>query len=806
MENSNSGAENAPVLEKVTFKKFALACKTKWLWFLISVVFFTGLGTFYALRQQPKYLRSMSILVEDQENSSASSLASSFASLGFGRGYTNVYNEMLTFMSPSIIAQVVKDLDLDMNYTRKGFPYGDTFYGVTLYGANLPFKVEFLDLDPTLGGQFIAEVDPDGKMKLNKFILRTLDGKEKLDGTVAVPQRFCTVKTPLGRVKFSPNPKFDGELYEETERIVVRRNGFMSTVEAYAELLKVEIADRDAQVVNLSIKDVSTERADDILNDVLDVYTKNWMADKERVSQATSDFIDKRLDLLVGELGSVDNTIAAYKKDKLTPDLLEAGKLNMATTRDIDKQLLEASTALSMSRYIAEYVNNPANDMKVIPVNTVGTSNQLEAQIAKYNELLMARDNLKESTSSENPIVQDYDIQLKGLHSAISHALNNQVVNMTNNVNSLQAAKGELKGQLAEGPEMAKYLRTEERQQEIKEQLYLYLLQKREENQLSKTFTNDKTRVITPPMGSVIPIAPKKKLVILLSFMFGLVLPGGIVYLQVANDTKVRSRKDLERMSIPMLGEIPYVGGKRNVLTGMLPKKTKKSGELEQMSVVVRSGSRDMVNEAFRIVRGNLDFMTHRQKNQVIMITSFNPGSGKSFVSYNLCASIALKGRNVLLIDGDLRHGSASQFVGMPSKGITSYLTGNSDDWRKFTVPVQDQPGFSVLPIGHRPPNPAELLDSDEMRALVAAAKQEYDYVVIDCPPIDVVVDTQILGALVDRTIFVVRAGLLEKTALGDVEQIYHSGRFKNVTILLNGTDTHFSAYGGGSTYYSTGM
>jgi len=801
MENSNSGAENATVQEKVSLQKFVKACKSKWLWFLISVVFFTGLGAFYAFRQQPKYLRSMSVLVEDQDSSSASALANSFASLGFGGGYTNVYNEMLTFMSPSIMVQVVKDLELDMNYLQKDFPHG-----TTLYGTNLPFKVEFLDLEPTLGGQFIAEVNPDGKMKLNKFILRTPDGKEKLEGSVMVPERFCTVKTPLGRVRFSPNPKFDGQPFEDTEKIVVRRNGFMSTVEAYAEQLKVEIADRDAQVVNLSIKDVSTERADDILNDVLNVYTKNWMADKERVSQATSDFIDKRLDLLVGELGSVDNTIATFKKEKLTPDLLEAGKLNMATTRDIDNQLLGAITALSMSRYIAEYVNNPANDMKVIPVNTIGNSSQLEAQIAKYNELLMARDNLVGSTSLANPLVQDYDIQLKGLHAAIARALNNQVVSMTNSVNSLQAAKGELKGQLAESPEMAKYLRTEERQQKIKEQLYLYLLQKREENQLSQTFTNDKTRIITPPMGSVRPIAPKKKLIILLSFMFGLVLPGGIVYLQVANDTKVRSRKDLERMVIPMLGEIPFVGKKKGILAGLLPKKSKKSGELEQMSVVVRSGSRDMVNEAFRIVRGNLDFMTHRQKNQVIMITSFNPGSGKSFVSYNLCASFALKGKSVLLIDGDLRHGSASQFVGMPSKGITSYLTGNSDDWQKFIVPVQDQPGFYVLPIGHRPPNPAELLDSDDMRALVASAKSQYDYVVIDCPPIDVVVDTQILGALVDRTIFVVRSGLLEKTALGDVEQIYHSGRFKNVTILLNGTDTHFSAYGGGSTYYSTGV
>ncbi len=800
MENNNTVTDNATMQEKVTLQKFLNACKKRWVWFLLSVIFFTGIGTFYALRQQPIYLRSMSVLIQDEDSGGTSAIANSFASLGFGGGANNVYNEMLTFMSPAVMMQVVKNLDLDMSYTKKGFPHG-----TTLYGSNLPFTVEFLDLDPMIGGQFIAEMSPDGKMKLKKFILRTPEGKEKLDGEVMVPTRFRTVKTPLGKVTFHPNPKFSGEPYDEVEKIVVRRDGVLSTTEAYTEALKVEIADRDAQVINLSIKDVSTERADDVLNMVLDVYTKDWMADKERVSQATSDFIDHRLDLLVGELGSVDNNIADFKKNKLTPDLVEAGKLNMTTTRDIDNQLLETSTMLSMSRYIAEYVNNPANDMKVIPVNTIGTSSQLEAQIVKYNELLMARDNLVASSSVNNPLVLDYDAQLKGLHAAIARALNNEVVNLTNSVNSLQSAKGELKGQLAEGPEMAKYLRTEERQQKIKEQLYLYLLQKREENQLSKTFTNDKPRVITPPMGSVRPIAPKKKLIILMSFIFGLVLPGGIVYLQVAGDNKVRSRKDLERMSIPMLGEIPLVGKNKNKVMGLFAKK-KNQGELEQMSVLVKSGSRDMINEAFRIVRGNLDFMTHRKKHQVIMITSFNPGSGKSFVSYNLCASFALKGNSVLLIDGDLRHGSTSQYVGMPSKGITSYLTGNADDWRKFVVPVKDQPGFSVLPIGHRPPNPAEILDSDEMRALVNAARDEYDYVVIDCPPIDVVVDTQIIGALVDRTIFVVRAGLLEKAALPDIEQIYDSGRFKNITVLLNGIDTHFSVYGGGSTYYSTGV
>lgn len=793
----NKSANNVEVTNKVTLQQFMKACAAKWQWFVISVVLFSCLGVFYAYRQQSKYLRLMSVLIKDQDGG-AGSIASSFASLGIGGSYNNVNNELIAFMSPAIMTEVVRNLKLDMDYLQKGFPHG-----TTLYGATLPFEVEFLDVDPDKGVSFEAEVSPEGKMQFKKFALYDEDGKHKLDGSVNVSSRFGVFKTPVGRVKFSPNPRFSGQPYDETETIVVSRGSFLATVEAYADLLKGELVDRDAMVINLSIKDVSKERGDDILNEVLKVYTNKWIADNNRLTKATCEFIDQRLESLVGELGNVDNVIADFKQQHLVPDLEEAGKLNMASTRELEQQLLEASTKLSMAQYLADYVRNPANDKKVIPVISGGANAHLDGQIAEYNELLMSRNNLAASTSDNNPLVKDYDNQLKGFHEAIARALNSQVHDLTNSVNNISSAKGTLKSELSQGPEFAKYLRSEERQQKVKEQLYLFLLQKREENQLSQSFVSDKTRVLTPPMGSVEPVAPKKKLIVILAFMFGLILPSGVVYVQEASSNRVRSRKDLERMATPLLGEIPFIGKKRNVLIEKLFKK-KQQGRLEVVPVTVKSGSRDMINEAFRIVRGNIDFMTRHYGHQVIMVTSFNPGSGKSFISYNLCASFAIKGKKVLLIDGDLRHGSASQFVGMPSKGITSYLTGNVSDWRKLVVEVKDQPGFYVLPIGHRPPNPAELLDTEAMQNLVKDAKEEFDYVFIDCPPVDVVVDTQILGALVNRTIFVVRAGLLEKSAIADIDQIYQSGRFNNITLLLNGTEGEFSRYGGGSHYYGT--
>ena len=392
----------------------------------------------------------------------------------------------------------------------------------------------------------------------------------------------------------------------------------------------------------------------------------------------------------------------------------------------------------------------------------------------------------------------DYDAQLKGLHQAIYEAVSGQVAALNTSLKNLEGAKGTAKGQLTSGPTQALHLLSLERDQKVMQSLYIYLLQKREENEISQTYNADKVRIITPPTGSLRPVSPKKGMIMMISFLLGLCIPGAALYMAEASNTKVRSRKDLEKMSTPFAGEIPYVGKRGSKIKKALASltKNKKGGrkKLETVDMVVKEGSRDALSESIRIVRGNIDFMLHKDKTcNVIMVTSFNPGSGKSFISFNLSASFALKGKRVLVIDGDLRHGSVSQFVGMPSKGISNYLTGNTDDWKGLVKAVPGQEGMYVLPIGHRPPNPAELLDNDRLGVLLDEARKEYDYVLVDCPPVDVVVDTQIVERYVDRTIFIVRAGLLEKHAVAEIDELYHNKRFKQMSIVLNATDSRHS-------------
>jgi capsular exopolysaccharide synthesis family protein len=749
----------------------------------------------------------MEILVKDQEGGGAASdIAGAFSSLGLISSNTSVYNELISLLSPAVMSDVVEKLNLDICYTEKKLPRSKT-----LYGSNLPMQVSFPDLDKQQGASFRMDVNPDGSARLYKFQISTPDGKVKYKEEVKLAPGFQSAKTPIGTILFTSNPRYEapkGKAEEPKKKTyMISKLGLQTTIEHYATLLKGELADKDAEVIDLSIKDVSTERAVDILNTVLEVYNNKWIDDKNKIAIATSNFIDERLAVIQQELGDVDSDISEYKSKTMIPDLEEAAKLSLQGTHDLDKEILEANNQLAMAQYVKDYVNNSQNTNRVIPVVSGQGNTQLDAQITSYNNVLMTRNNLATNSSTNNPLVAEYDSQLKGMREAIVKAINNQVVNLQATLRNAEGAKGSLQSQLQASPTQAKHLLSIERQQMVKQSLYLYLLQKREENELTQTFTANNIRIITPPMGSLKPVSPKKGMLMAVAFIIGLLIPGAYIYMIMISDNKVRNRKDLKRMTTPFVGEIPFFGHKKRFewLTKHFEGKKKKH-KLEQVTMAVSSGSRDLLNESFRVIRGSIDFMMNKHEDEnVIMLTSFNAGSGKSFISYNIAASFAIKGKKVMVVDCDLRHGSTSQFVNMPSKGLSNYLTGATSDWKSLIVPVKGVDNMTVMPIGHRPPNPAELLDNERLGDLLQEMSAEYDYVFLDCPPVDIVVDTQIIEKYVHRTIFVVRAGLLEKAAIPEIDAIYESNRFKHMSVILNCTPQSETRYGTyGSSYYGS--
>lgn len=806
MKDSKDSTEDQNKESQFSIGDFLKSCAAKKKWFIASVLFFLLVGIAYIARLEPRYERSMSVLIKDQdEGGGVGSIASAFSSFGLVSSNTNVYNELLSIKSPAVMQQVVLDLNLQVNTIERKFPHG-----TTLYGTTDPFVIGFPDLGPQDGGSFRMDIRPDGTARLYKFRRNLTDGLAKYDDVIELPKGFLKARTPLGIIDFTPNPKYTGKLCPEGKprTLVIARGGLQATTESLCKRLKGDLADKDAEVIDLQITDVSIERAEDILNNVLRVYNEFWVSDKNKVAQATSQFINDRLVVLQQELGDIDLRVSDFQSKSLMPNIGEVARMNMESTKDVNSQILTLNNQLAMSEAVYGYIANSANKENVIPMNT-GTGNpQLEAQIGSYNQLLLQRNNVRSSASGANPLVQQLDAQVAGQHEAITKAMAAHVANLRKALANLQGAKGAISGEIAALPDKARQLRGVTRQQSVKEQLYLFLLQKREENELSQTFTANSTRVITPPQGSFKPVSPKKTLILGVLFIVGLFLPAMVIYIRESNNSKVRSRKDLEHMSTPFIGEIPFMGKKPGIFKKFfaLFRKKKHSRSLEKVMVAVRPGSRDVASESFKIIRGNIDFMMqHSKADNVIMLTSFNPGSGKSFIAYNLSASFTMKGKRVLNIDCDLRHGSTSQFVHMPDKGLTSYLTGATDDWRSLVRPVEDTPDMFVLPIGHRPPNPSELLDNGRIGKLIREASEEYDYVFLDCPPVDIVVDTQILEKYIHRTIFIVRAGLLERSAIAEIDALYQSGRFKNMCLLLNGTEQQLSRYGAyGSSYYGS--
>lgn len=776
-----------------SLKDFYVQCLNQWKWFVISIIFFGTLGVVFILRKEPVYSRMEEILVKDQQTGGGmGEVTNSFSQLGLFSQSTTVYNELISLTSPSLMYDVVDRLDLQTSYNlKKGF------HPNTLYGTNNPIKVEFPDAGSNKAFMFNAVIQPDGSYVIKKIVEylpanKKVKFKEEVKGMLDGP----AVKTPIGKVKINRNEFYAVGSQEDGAEmtIVINRSGRQTTVENYVAKLKGDLTDQDADVIKLSIDDSSVQRADAILSTVVDVYNERWIDDKNRMAIATSKFISERLGVIEKELGAVDTQITDYKSEMRMPDVEEAAKGLLAQDFLMSEEGRKASTYLAMATYLKEFLDNPKNNHDIIPMNTGVENPVLEEQIAVYNTLLLKRNSIAENSGENNPLVKDMDIQLNGQRNAVKQSVASNIENIKNSIAKISSAQQSSRNDLSKAPKQALVLLSAERQQLVMQELYLFLLQKREETELTQKFTADNTRIITPPYGKQAPVAPKKKLILIIAIFLGIAVPATALFIAESSNTKIRSKKDLENSPVPFAGEIPQVG-KRSRIRRMLKSKKGKQKEIDKPKVIVAEGKRDIPNEAFRVVRSNVDFMLGKGEVPVIALTSFNPGSGKSFIAFNLGASFAIKGRKVLLVDGDLRHGSLSGYVDSPRKGITNYLTGATDDWKSLLRSPEEFPSIDIMPIGHRPPNPAELLENGRLQTLLREAKQDYQIIMVDCPPVNVVVDTQIINQYVDRTLFVVRAGLLEKSAVKDIENIVAQGKLKNVTLLLNGTLTEFSSY-----------
>lgn len=778
---------------EVKLKDLLALCLSHWKWFVLSGVVCLGIAIFYLSGQAPVYSRSSSILVKEQGSKGSGLFASemdNFASMGMFSAKTNVYNEQIAIQSPDLILQVVRRLNLDMNYYAK---LPRRRYKQTLYGSTLPVKVELKDLSYNQGCSFKLILDADSTFTLKDFKL----GKDKFDESVQV-RAGEEALTPVGNLVVNYSPFYNPEKQEGNE-IYVTRTGLLGAIGRCKSQMTADLNGKMSTVIDIGYKDYNIQRAEDFLNTLISSYNENWVKDKNRIAVSTSEFIDERLQVIERELGDVDKDISTYKSTNLIPDVKNASQIAMQQATQANVRITELNNELYMARYVRDQVTAQGGQFQLLPANSGITDSGVGALIGNYNGKVLQRNSLVANSSPENPLVKDLDRDLTDLQGVIVKSIDNAISNLNSQIQSQRSVEGTSTSRLASNPKQAEYLLSVERQQQVKQSLYLFLLQKREENELSQAFTAYNTRTIISPIGGMSPVAPHKMRILLIALMLALAIPIGIIYLVEVLNSKVRGRKDIEKLTMPFIGEIPQNTVRpKTFWEKMLPFKVfQRQNAAESNKILVKPRSRNVMNEAFRVVRTNIELMESTNGGaKVIMCTSVNPGSGKTFLSMNIATSFAIKGKKVIALDLDLRRASLSAYVGSPKTGVSDYLNGRLDDWEGIVTPVEGYETLSVMPVGTIPPNPAELLYSPRLQPLLDALSAQYDMIFLDCPPVEIVADSSIIAKYANLTIFVVRAGLMEREMLPTIEQYYKEKRFSNMCLLLNGTMAASGHYG----------
>lgn len=783
--------------DEPTFGDVLEVLRRKWWYVLFSVVICCALGALYILVTPKTYTGKAVVLIKDP-SFGQSATGVGLGDMGLNFGAANIENEVATFKSIDLLAQVVKSLELNNSYfTRKGLRQTELYHSspVTLSA------VRGVDAESTFS--FKIDLEKNGDVRLYDFVRRA-EGEptEKFDDEINI-RLGSEVKTPVGtfavtRSAWPDSRKFNGKT------ISFLHTSVYNATTGLAKRIAVGEASKRGTIIGLSCKASSLQKADDILSEIITQYNQMWLEDKNQTSIATSNFINTRLAVIEKELGNVDSDISAYKSGILTPDVKTAASLMMGNANTLQNEIARLGTDIAVAEFLRSELRSD-NISTPLPTN-VGLNQGVEAEIAHYNSLVMERNRMLNSLGEKNPLTIERSEQLRAMKRNIDVSAANYLTTMRSKMRGLQSQENINNSRLSTTPNQAKHLLSVERQQKVQENLYLFLLQKREENEISQSLKVFNTQTIESPHGSKKPTSPRSMLIMFVAFIAGLAIPVLGIYSRLKLNRTIHNREDLKGMSTPFLGEIPLTTKKRKSFISKLYKKDKHdSGDIRP--VIVSQGGMNVGDEAFRVLRSNLEFMAMKgsDSSSVIMFTSANPGSGKTFVATNLAAVLAIKGKKVLMVDLDLRKGTLSKLVGNPASGVSGVLAHGSDPEKAIIRNIDSINGLDMLPAGILPPNPSELLYSDNFQNLLDNLKAKYDYVLLDCPPVEMVADTQIISSHVDLTVFVMRAGLFDKRMLNIVDAYYTEKKLRNLCMILNGTDATgiygYRSYGYGYGY-----
>ena len=747
--------------EYFDLKTFFYKILARWWWFAISIPLCALIALYICFSSTPVYKVGAKVMISDSKKGEVG-VNPMLKELGLFQGTMMVENEIVELKSKNLILDVVKELELNVDYTREKVLREEKLY------KDSPFRI-LVDLPENIkdttfyviakGADKIEVLDADKNMMF----------EGNFSQAISMGEYRMTVEK-------------NDSLLQVGDEVRVDLLSYGKAATDFHKRLEISLLEKNASAVGVSLEETNPGKGVDFLYTMIRRYNQNGIEDKQLVSEKTVEFINERLRVINQELGDIENSAETFKKTNQLTNLTSDAALAMEQKKATDAELLKLGTEMDVVKSVRAYLEDRrGEEFRILPEQLGLTDESLNSGISKYNEMILRRGKLLQSARESNPIVLGLEAQLRELKSSIRSAIANVENGLDIKIKSLERESQQVEDKLTSVPTQEKQYRSIAREQELKENLFLFLMQKREEAEIAKLIYVATAKIIEDPSAGDAPVEPRKALIMLVGLIIGVGIPVGIIFLLDILNDKVRSIDEVKQaLPFPVLGDIP---------------------ELPQEEVILLRENFSL-SESMQVIREKLNYMLGEKACPVLVVTSGVPGEGKTLVAAHLAKAYAKAGKKTLLVGCDLRNPQLHSYLHKNySRGLSAYLAGMEPEWRRLVHSLEDN--LSVLFGGDVPPNPVALLSSDRFKTLLEEVKGEYDCIILDTPPVGILADALTMVSQADACVCVVRLNVLPRGLLSSLRVLESEQHVTNCGVLVNGVSKriHYYKYGYGNYY-----